>query len=76
MKNVRIVRSTDHLVLEVSRLTDRRVSVVVSIPGREGTSSRIWPADCPWLDLQASVLETLSTWLYLTGGHQERLPET
>lgn len=55
------------------------IRLTSSLPGREGTFSRVWPVgDNPlsagqWDDVQASVLSQLSTALQLLGGLQERL---
>lgn len=56
------------------------VRLTCSIPGREGTASRVWTTPQgrldaqAWDDLQAAVLQWMSQLLETLGGAQEKLP--
>ena len=62
------------LVIEVSRYASGAAAVLISIPGREGTSERVWASPLPWDDIQATTLAALSDFLWLSGGAVQALP--
>lgn len=68
------VKASELLVIELGRLESDQVRLVISIPGREGAVTHVWPRACPWEDVQASILSAVADWLLLSGGHQEGLP--
>jgi hypothetical protein len=64
------------LCLEVSRQADGSVVLVLSIPGHEGATERVWRPPVAWEDLQASALKALSDFLWVSGGIAMELPWT